>query len=395
MRTGCGTPAVRAARSNCRRTYYQTWWFRTISAALLLAGLMGVSSWRVRRWRRRQQHLQEAHDLLERRVRERTAELAQSNTLLKNEIAERQRMEVEIARAHKELLLTSRQAGQAEVASSVLHNVGNVLNSVNVSAAVITERLGGLQLSNLAKVADMIQGQGADLDKFLSADAKGRHVTAYLRGLARYLVDEQRALLREIEDLTRNIDHIKEVVSMQQAYARVAGVTEKVAAAELVETALRMRSGASARRAIDLVRAYDPVPPLTVDTHKVAQVLVNLLQNAQQACEESGRPDPRIGVRIEPLGDAQVRIAVTDNGVGIAAENLTRIFSHGFTTRKNGHGFGLHSGALAARELGGRLSVQSEGIGQGATFLLDLPLEPATAGDAPTPQSLSVPTGET
>jgi signal transduction histidine kinase len=100
------------------------------------------------------------------------------------------------------------------------------------------------------------------------------------------------------------------------------------------------------------------------------------VRNATFACDETGRPDQRITVRI--AGDpSRVRISVSDNGVGIPAENLTRIFSHGFTTKQDGHGFGLHSGALAAKELGGSLSVQSDGPGHGATFTLELPCQPA------------------
>ena len=102
------------------------------------------------------------------------------------------------------------------------------------------------------------------------------------------------------------------------------------------------------------------------------QILINLLRNAKYACEASGKSDKQIVVRIANHAGG-VQIAVTDNGVGIQPDHMTRIFSHGFTTKKNGHGFGLHSGALAARELGGALRVASDGPGQGATFTLELP----------------------
>jgi signal transduction histidine kinase len=118
------------------------------------------------------------------------------------------------------------------------------------------------------------------------------------------------------------------------------------------------------------------VAPVCVDKHKLLQILVNLLQNARNACEDGGRPDKTITVRIRRSGEDKVIIAVADNGVGIAAENLTRIFAHGFSTRKDGHGFGLHSAALAARQMGGALAAQSAGPGQGATFVLELPLAP-------------------
>ncbi len=114
------------------------------------------------------------------------------------------------------------------------------------------------------------------------------------------------------------------------------------------------------------------MPPITVEKHKVLQILVNLMRNAKFACSESGLPDRQMTLRVSRDADI-VKISVSDNGVGIAPENLTRIFSHGFTTRKDGHGFGLHSGALAATEMGGRLSVQSDGLGLGAAFTLELP----------------------
>ena len=153
--------------------------------------------------------------------------------------------------------------------------------------------------------------------------------------------------------------------------------TTTVGMTDLVEDALRMNVGALARHDVKLVRDYADVPPVTVEKHKVLQILVNLIRNAKYACDDSGRPDKVLQIQVS-AAPAGVRIAVIDNGVGIPAENLTRIFNHGFTTRPGGHGFGLHSSALAARELGGSLTVRSEGLGKGATFVLQLPGQPAT-----------------
>ena len=111
---------------------------------------------------------------------------------------------------------------------------------------------------------------------------------------------------------------------------------------------------------------------MNLEKHKILQILVNLLRNAKHACQESDRADKRLTVRVIN-GDGRVRISVIDNGIGIPPENLIRIFSHGFTTKKDGHGFGLHSGALAAKEMDGSLTVHSDGPGQGSTFTLELP----------------------
>ncbi|MDE2218923.1 MAG: PAS domain-containing protein [Gammaproteobacteria bacterium] len=282
------------------------------------------------------------------------------------------------AQLQQQLRDASRHAGMAEVAASVLHNVGNVLNSVNVSASLVSDRLRKSKAAGLSRVVALLQEHQADLADFVGRDARGRHLPAYLEQLAVQLLGERDLTLQELDALRANIEHIKEVVAMQQSHARLAGVAETIDLRALVEEGLRLDASGLERQAIALQRQFSEVPPITVDKHRVLQILVNLLRNAKHACQAAGRSDSCISVRVGRHA-AGVRIAVADNGVGIAPENLTRIFSHGFTTKRNGHGFGLHSGALAARELGGALRVESAGPGQGATFYLDLPLQPQGA----------------
>lgn len=281
--------------------------------------------------------------------------------------------EAKLEELHKQLIDTSRQAGMAEVATSVLHNVGNVLNSVNVSATVVTERMRDSKVGHLAKVAALLRARADDLGSFFAHDPKGQKLPEFLTLLSDELAGEQAEMAEELQNLRKNIDHIKEIVAMQQSYAKISGLTDTVALADIIEDALRINSGALRRHDVALIRDFQAQPILTVERHKVLQILVNLIRNAKYACDESGRADKQVTLRL--LRDAtSARIEVIDNGVGIAAENLTRIFSHGFTTRKEGHGFGLHSGSLAAKELGGALTVRSDGPGHGAVFTLELPL---------------------
>lgn len=295
--------------------------------------------------------------------------------LVVQDITERKLADLELERVHKQLLAASRQAGMAEIATNVLHNVGNVLTSVNVSASLLGERINNSKPAGLSRVAALIEDHAADLGAFVSADARGRHLPEYLKQLAGQLQTDQRVALEELASLRGNIEHIRDTVNMQQSYAKLCGVTETVAVAALVEDGLRMNAGALARHRIALHREIGEVSPITVDKHKVLQILVNLIRNAKHACDESGRTDKAVTIRVE--GDAhRVRISVVDNGVGIRAENMARLFTHGFTTRASGHGFGLHSGALTARELGGSLSASSDGPGCGASFVLELPCAP-------------------
>ena len=284
--------------------------------------------------------------------------------------------EARLEQAHRQLVETSRLAGMAEVATSVLHNVGNVLNSVNVSTAVVSEKIRCSRVGNLAKAAALIQSHAHDLPRFFAHDPKGRQLPGYLSQLAAHLAEEQQELLKEIASLNSNIEHIKEIVAMQQSYARISGVTETLNVTDLLEDALRMNAGAIERHHIRVFREFLYVPQVCADKHKILQILVNLIRNAKYALDEGKPAEKRLTLRLASHQNETVKISVIDNGVGISAENLTRIFAHGFTTRKDGHGFGLHSGALAAREMGGSLTVESAGPGMGATFTLELPRQP-------------------
>jgi PAS domain S-box-containing protein len=281
--------------------------------------------------------------------------------------------EAKVNALHHQLMDASRLAGMAEAATSVLHNVGNVLNSVNVSSSLIAEKVRQSKVSSLAKVVALLQTHAADLPGFFATDPQGRQLPSYLASLATRLTQEQAQILIEAETLANNLQHIKEVIAMQQSHAMTAGLTETLPVVDMVEDALRLNLGALDRHGVKLVREYSPVPPVSVEKHKVLQILVNLIRNAEYACDDSGRDDKQIILRVAS-SEGTVKISVEDNGVGIAPDNLTRIFGHGFTTRKEGHGFGLHSGALAAKELGGSLKAFSKGPGQGAIFTLELPL---------------------
>jgi len=288
------------------------------------------------------------------------------------DISARKESAEELERVHKQLMIASRQAGMAEVATNVLHNVGNILNSVNISASLVTERVKTSKASGVSRVAALLQEKGPAVGDFLANDERGKRLPEYLTSLGEQLMSDQKMALEELASLRDNLEHIKDTVAMQQSYAKLCGVTETVAVVDLVEDSLRLNAGAFVRHGVTLCREFGEVPPITVDKHKVLQILVNLVRNAKYACDESGRTDKLITLRVEPA-PAGVRICVIDNGVGIPAENMSRLFTHGFTTRVDGHGFGLHSGALAAQELGGSLRVISDGPGRGATFILELP----------------------
>ena len=287
------------------------------------------------------------------------------------DITERRLAEQELEEVHKQLLIASRQAGMAEVATNVLHNVGNVLNSVNVSASLVAERIRKSKCAGIARVAQLLGAQN-DLAAFMNS-AQGRHLPAYLEELADELQSERDAAVAELAALRANVEHIKEIVAMQQGHAKRGGITDTLDMRMLVEDSLRMNEGAFSRHGVTIVRDFAEVPLIQIDKHKVLQILVNVIRNAKYACAETRGGEKRVTVRVR-ANPSSIEVAVIDTGIGIPPENLERIFNHGFTTRTEGHGFGLHSSALAAKEIGGSLQAASAGVGRGATFTLTLPL---------------------
>ena len=295
------------------------------------------------------------------------------------DITQRKESERALRVSQQQLLETSHQIGMAEMATSVLHNMGNALNSIGVSATVAAEKLSKLKVGGLTQAVGLMRAHEADLGDFITRDPHGRHLPEFLGRLAEHLAEEQSLVLEELGNLRKGVEHVNDILTVQQNYARMSSLTQAAAAVDLVEDALRMNAHSLEQHGVQVSRDYAPnLPEVTVQKHKVLQILMNLIRNARYACDASGSAEKRLTLRLNTAADGRhLRIEVADNGIGIPSENLTRIFDHGFTTRKDGHGFGLHSGVAAAKEMGGSLTVQSGGVGKGATFILEFPLQPA------------------
>jgi two-component system NtrC family sensor kinase len=284
---------------------------------------------------------------------------------------------LELKEAQSELLTSARQAGMAEIANNVLHNVGNVLNSVNVSAGLIGERMRDSKSQGLARAVQLINEHATDLGGFFSHNEKGKTLPGYLNKLVATLATEKQQIAQELDSLTKSIDHIKDIVTTQQSYSGSTSVTGPVRINDLMEDALRMNTASIARHEITVIKDFADVPLLLLDRHLVLQILVNLIGNAKHALNAVPDRPHQITLRVriaEPIERPRLTICIEDDGEGITPENMARLFAHGFTTRKNGHGFGLHSCALAAKEMLGSITAYSDGLGKGAAFTLDLPV---------------------
>jgi signal transduction histidine kinase len=312
----------------------------------------------------------------------RQAELEMSNERVEAEV---QRQTARLESVSQELISTARKAGMADIATGVLHNVGNVLNSVNVSANLAIQQVRKSEMPSLTMATELLKQNRQNLSEFLTTNERGMQLPSFLIDLADCLASEQANLVSELDSITTGLDHIKRIVGAQQQHAKNDTFRERISPDQLFEEAIAIVFGTEAIRQTDLVRHFQPgIPSTALDKHKVLQILINLLSNAKKAMVASDGADRHIYVVtriIEHPDGPLLQFEVADNGIGIAPENLARLFSYGFTTRKDGHGFGLHSAANAARQMGGTLSVQSPGIGLGATFILELPLGALSAAE--------------
>ncbi len=303
-------------------------------------------------------------------------ELDHTNQSLVVEIAERKKVESEREVLNRRLQEASRQIGKAEVAASILHNVGNVLNSVNVSVGLIHKTLQRIPIDKFGRIGQMVQDHMNDLSIYLSQDEKGRQIPTYLMKLAEQVNTKFADVQKELDSLGSNVDHVRQIITSQQGLAETQVLLEPIHLTDVIEQALAINRDTLEEGGIAVVREYAALPATMSDRHQLLQIMVNLINNAIHVMNAVPGHPHRLTVTIgyHPESRERVQIQVRDTGIGIKPENFKRLFTQGFTTREGGQGLGLHSSCLAAKLLHGSLSAASEGEGQGATFTLDLPL---------------------
>ena len=304
--------------------------------------------------------LKMVNDELEQRVTERN----EKNKSLQQEIEKTELLS-------KQLVELAHRAGKSEVANSVLHNAGNVLNSVNVSILLLLEKLSKSKIEGLVKAANLLKDNAHDIHHFLIEDDRGQYWPAYIYEVTACLEQEYKEYLTLVQTLRDRTDHIKQIIRSQEVFSGKTLIEEKVSIKDLCDEAIKLSNVEDKTLKIILIRAYDGTQIIYVDKHKVLQILVNFLVNARDTLQDK-LGDRNIIVSYKDLKNEFIQIQVTDDGMGIDHEKLQKIFTYGFTTKKKGNGIGLHSSANLAQEMGGKIDAKSDGIGKGSTFTLCL-----------------------
>lgn len=278
--------------------------------------------------------------------------------------------------SQRQVVTLSRQAGMSEVATSVLHNIGNILNSANVSISLVRDLITKSRTKKLISLSQIIKEHLTNKDEYLTNDQNGKLVPDYLVALSTAISEEFGNISNEINNIDVHLNHINDIVAMQNDISGLSGLKENLFLNEVVDLAIQMTCSSMEAKKIEIIKNYSFTESIITDKAKLLQILVNLFRNAYDAVlslQKLRQKKLIVWIR-KSESKPCVEIIIKDNGVGIASESLTRIFSFGFTTKPNGHGFGLHSSAITATELGGSLKAESEGVGEGATFTIELPL---------------------
>ncbi|WP_138429754.1 two-component regulator propeller domain-containing protein [Fodinibius saliphilus] len=340
---------------NIMPPFWQTTWFYLFASVFIIGIVFTGYKIKVRRYK-------EYSERLEQEVADRTSELNNRNEELKNALEE-------LEKARDEVVEKAHKAGMADLATGILHNVGNILNSVNTSAALIEDTMKHSKLQGLLQANNVLREHVEDIEDFVANNPKGKKLMQYYLKLEEPLKKEQRKVIKQSKRLTEKIELINEAIAAQQSYAGASMYADHISLGEMIQDALTLQAGSIDRHGLTVDKDLESVDPIIAQHSKLMHVLVNLIKNAKEAMA-GNRPDNKVLNIKSWQDDDRVFLSISDNGSGIKDVNLKKVFNHGFTTKKSGHGFGLHSCANYMKEMGGDIEVESEGKGQGATFTL-------------------------
>ncbi len=278
----------------------------------------------------------------------------------------------QLRHARKEILEQGHKSEIADITTGTLHNVKNILTSVKVSSEVAMSNLIGRSIKGYKKANEMLRDNMNDIEAFITENPKGRRLMMYYLKLEEIFdldIEESRKhLTRAME----KIDAIEGIISLQQVYAGNY-LTEELNITDIIQDAIVMQQESIANQGIWIVKDFADVPLISIQRTKCMHILINLIRNAGDGMSSIARDDKRLTFKVS-CENQSVIVRVSDTGSGISSENLKKLFTHGFTTKSDGHGFGLHSCANYMSEMGGNIRAESDGQGKGATFILEFPV---------------------
>lgn len=276
------------------------------------------------------------------------------------------RLHRELAKSSQRLLENTHKAGMAEIANGVLHNIGNNMNSVATSVETITTTMERSRMRGLRQANALL----ATLEGVLEQHPKGLDLLRYYRILEEKYEEERKLILYETSLLQERVIHIRSDIFEQTRYANVELFLEELNINKILADALHLQKSRMDEEGVVLEERYHPLPDCMAVRVKLVFILNNLIKNSIENMAKTNPKELIVGTRRDD--ENYYSIYITDNGPSIASEDQDKVFSYGFSACNGSHGAGLHMAVNAATEMGGKLSLSSEG--EGVTFTLRMPL---------------------
>lgn len=287
--------------------------------------------------------------------------------------AELDRMVEQIAASRQKVLETAHRAGMAEIASDVLHNVGNAMNSINCAVEFLDERLQASRIPHLERATKLLREQAPRAADFFGQDPRGQKLIDYLVDLSQTLEAELQDNQADVARLQLTVRHIGDAIASQQQHAERTDFRQDVNLAELIRDALQLNEEVIEEAHVEVEVRVPALPDVQLNRSKMLQILVNLIRNAVQAMRSDTVENRQLQISAQLLDDGTLDLSVSDTGPGFDAAIQSQLFTYGFTTKPEGHGCGLHYCANALNEVGGSIVAHSAGAGLGATFRIRVP----------------------
>jgi len=274
-----------------------------------------------------------------------------------------------LEKSYKKLVEQAHKEGMADIAAGILHNIGNAFSSVNSSVQIMRDLVNKSPVNDLKKANELLEKNIEDIEDFISNNVKGKKLMHFYLKLGLSIKEFRNQMLYHINRLDEKIYSIDDMITAQQSYAGVESIPEKFDLANVLEDVLKVNSEFLDKSNIKVVKKYLDMPQAVIHKGKLFHILTNIIKNAREAMSETKQDSRRLVITLSE-DDKGKYIRIADSGCGIPESIIERIFTYGFTTKKEGQGFGLYSCENYMAEMGGEIWAESEGPGMGAEFIL-------------------------
>jgi signal transduction histidine kinase len=273
-----------------------------------------------------------------------------------------------VKRMQSDLLEKNYIIGSAEIATGTLHNIGNILNNVSTSVYLLSSIHSRGALEKFKKANMILTQNENDMSNFLKND-KGSKLIEYYKLIEKLFGEEIDKTDNIVSELDKKINLIIGILTTQQNYAGFSSTLESLDILKIIDDVLLMEKASLEKATVQIVKKIRKVPNINAQKNKTMHVLINLIKNGKEAMMANDILRRVLTISVYDNFEYVV-VEINDCGTGIASENTSRLFTYGFTTKSNGHGFGLYSCAQYMKEMNGLITAESAGLGLGSTMIL-------------------------